>query len=168
MKTVMKYYFLTVAAFLFAASLSAQEENNNEESKTSPIEFPEFIIEGKERINVPSGVKQYPNKPEPLTKEELDSLNPLRKQQTNLIPQKKYPREILHYQKRSGFIRGEFGRFSTPSLEAAYGREYNEYFFYGKGQFESSGGDVKNSDYTKMNIDLFSDYIAPEIGRAHV
>ncbi len=162
MKIVMKYYFLIAVVFLLAGKVTAQEENNNEESKTSPIEFPEFIIEGKERINVPSGVKQYPNKPEPLTKDELDSLNPLRKQQTNLIPQKKFPGEILHYQKRSGFLRGEFGRFSTPSIEAAYGKEYKEYFFYGKGEFESSGGDVKNSDYTKMNIELFGDYIAPD------
>lgn len=157
MKTKLIYSAIIAFYFLTHTLALAQEE-----SKTAPIEFPEFIIEGKERIDVPSGSKQYPNKPDPLTKTELDSLNPLRKQPTDLLPQKKYPRTIYNYHKEIGYLKGEFGTFTTPSLEAAFNYDYLDYSFYASGLFESSSGDAKNSDYSKAIFDIGADYTAPE------
>ncbi len=157
MKKILDYLLLALLLFFLRLPIMAQEE-----TKTGPIEFPEFIIEGKERIDVPSGSKLYPNKPVPLTKNELDSLNPLRKQPTDLLPQKKFPRSLASYNKKSGYVKGEFGMFVTPSLEASYSGNFDEYSFFGSGSFESSNGDAKNSDYSKAGLRLITDYLAPD------
>ena len=83
---------------------------------TQPLELPNFIIEGKEQINVRAGIKQMPEKSSALNQTDLDSLNSLEKQQSLLLPPKSFPDQILSYKYDRGYLSAEFGRFTTPSI----------------------------------------------------
>jgi hypothetical protein len=145
---------------LFSQQPSAPEQKK--QTNTQPIELPNFIIEGKEKINVPSGIKQYPDSPAPLSKSELDSINSLEKQQSLLLPPKAFPDKIIDFTQKQGYLSGEFGRYSTPKILAAYGFRTSDYYLFGEGGLELSEGHLDNSGYSKLNLDLLSEYTAPE------
>lgn len=140
----------------FQILYSQQQEN------TPPLELPNFIIEGKEQLNVQAGIKQYPEKVNPLSKAELDSLNSLDKQLSLLTQPRAMVNQINDLYRRSGYIRGEFGRYTTPKINAAYNLKSGDYFFFGAGSYEMSQGHIDNADYSKLNLNLQSEYIAPE------
>lgn len=127
-----------------------------------PLELPTFIIEGVEHLNIKAGMKQFPSPPTVLSSKELDSINPLEKQQSLLVAPPQLPKKLDYPKYANGFVEAHAGLYSTFDLLAAYGRKYEGYELYGRAGLKSSSGDVKNSDFGKFFINLNSDYIAPE------
>lgn len=128
-----------------------------------PLELPTFIIEGIEHLNIKAGVKQFPSPPTVLSKKELDSVNPLEKQQSLLVAPPQLPKGKTFPNFANGYLQAKAGLYATFDLMAAYGKKYKGYELYGKGGFRSSEGDIKNSEFNKFFININSDYIAPEI-----
>jgi hypothetical protein len=128
-----------------------------------PLELPTFIIEGVEQLNIKSGMKQFPSPPTVLSGKELDSINPIEKQQSLLVAPPHLPKGQIIPKFANGFIQAKAGMYATFDLLAAYGAKYNGYELYGKGGMATSSGDVKNSDFGKFFVNINSDYIAPEI-----
>lgn len=151
-----KYIILLGAAVLNFVPLYSQQEN------TPPLELPNFIIEGKEQLNVQAGIKQYPEKVSPLSRSELDSLNSLDKQVSLLTMPGAMVNKIMDLYRRAGYLRGEFGQYTSPKINAAYNIKYGDYFFFGAGSYESSQGHVSNADYSKLNLNFQTEYVAPE------
>ncbi|NLO19328.1 MAG: TonB-dependent receptor [Ignavibacteria bacterium] len=131
-------------------------------TSSSPIELPNFIIEGKEQLNVRAGMKQVPDKPISLTKEELDSINSLEKKPSFLLPLKTIPYKIYEKNFYSGFLKGEFGRYYSPRIEAGYEFEIENYKLFANGNFDASQGHIDNADYNRFDFTVSSQYIAPK------
>lgn len=148
----------TFYIFLFSCTAIFAQQSEN----TQPLELPNFIIEGIERLNIQSGIKQFPDKPQPYTRSELDSINSLEKQQSLLLPIKPLTSKIIDTETKDAFVKGEFGRFNSPAFEAGYGFDLGDYKFYANGGFELSGGHETNSEYSVLFAKLYTDYIAPE------
>ncbi|MBI3259972.1 MAG: TonB-dependent receptor [Ignavibacteriae bacterium] len=127
-----------------------------------PLELPDIIISGTEKIDVPAGIKQIPKKPSPLSAKELDSLNTLEKQPPLLLPlgMLQFNRYTPKFSK--GFIRGEFGQYISPLLEAGYGTEFGGYAINALAGYTSSSGHLDNADFSIIKAHLNADYIAPE------
>ena len=137
--------------------LSQQEEN-----KSKPLELPNFIIEGKEQLNIRSGIKQSPEIPDPMTAKELDSLNSLRKEQSLLLPPEQLPTSIISRNYMKGYLGADLGRFSVINAYGGYESNKDEYTFFGDAGYSHSSGHVKNSGYNIFKVNMATDYIAPE------
>lgn len=167
---------ILLLVLLFNINLSAQEtqqkpqttqaENPQQQSTNPvvqpPLELPTFIIEGIEQLNIKAGMKQFPSPPTVLSQKELDSINPLEKQQSLLVAPPQLPKTQELPKFANGFLQAKAGMFSTFDLLAGYGAKFEGYELYGRVGFLSSSGDVKNSNFNKFFINLNSDYIAPE------
>ncbi len=143
-------------------NISFAQESKKEQSSPEPLELPNFIIQGNLQLNVNSGIKQNPEKPKPLSSVELDSLNSLEKQNSQSLPIE--PLIINTYEKsrKDAFVQAQFGRFTTGQIDAGYGTILDSYDLYAQAGFEFSDGHIKNSDYSKLNLKLTSDFIAPQ------
>lgn len=148
---------LCVAMPVFAQQQTEQTKQEN----TKPMELPNFIINGVEQLNVRTGIKQVPGKPNTLTNAELDSLNSLEKQFPALIAADPLPSKRITEEYQKGFVKGGIGLFATPELEAGYGINLEGYELYANAGYTSSSGDVKRSDFSKYFVDLNSNFIAP-------
>lgn len=157
----MKAVLISVS-FLFFASVAGFSQQPAPAADTKPLELPNFIIEGREQLNVQSGIKQFTDKTSYLNKKQLDSLNSLEKQQSLLLPQKQLPNSLMSFDYRKGFVTAQFGRYVTPSLEAGYNMNMQGFNLFANGGFEYSGGNVTNSDYTKAFIKVNSEYVADD------
>ncbi|MFW5662898.1 MAG: hypothetical protein ACOCZW_04155, partial [Bacteroidota bacterium] len=156
---------IVLIAWFAALPLIAQQggsKQNEQQETPQPLELPNFVIEGVERLNVKSGIKQMPDNPRPLSDKELDSLNSLDKQQVALLPPKKLPETTIKTGYSQGFFSAELGRYTTPVLSGGYGLNMEGYELYAKGNIEGSSGHVEGSEYTDFGVDLTSDYIAPD------
>jgi hypothetical protein len=151
-------YLLVISITILMCSLPLMSQ---EPAQAKPLELPNFIIEGKEQLNIQSGYKQFPDSTKLLTSQELNQINPLEKQQSMLLPPKSFPTKIMDYTSYAGYLKGEFGRFTTPKFEGGWGFNISDYSLFLDGNLESSAGHVNNADYTKFNARLTSDYIAP-------
>ncbi len=138
------------------------QKAENTPQQQPPIELMRLMIEGVERVNVKAGSKQMPSPQTKLSESELDSLNPLEKQPSLLIPPQQLPKALSFPVIPSAFIQGDFGLFSTFDIFAGYRYNVEGYELYGKAGIEESQGDIKNSEYTKFSLNINSDYIAPE------
>ncbi|HPO63995.1 MAG TPA: hypothetical protein PK762_13025, partial [Candidatus Kapabacteria bacterium] len=138
----MKLFIKTIIFFTF---LSYYLSFSQQGTSSTPLELPNFIIEGKEQLNVRAGMKQLPDKPISLTKEELDSINSLEKKPSFLLPLKTIPNKIFEKTFYSGFLKGEIGRYFTPLLEAGYEFKVNNYKLFVNANFEASNGHIENS-----------------------
>jgi len=142
--------------------LFSQENQPVPGTSSKPLELPNFIIEGKEQVDVRAGVKQFPEKPLAMTEENLDSLNSLEKQQSLLLPAQPLPNKILNSDYKKGYAKAGVGRYGFANVEAGYGYEYRDYSFFGNAGIDYGGEHVANSEYNKLYMNIFSDYIAPE------
>lgn len=134
----------------------------SQESNTKPLELPNFIIEGKEQLNVRSGIKQFPDKPSLLSKNELDSINSLEKRQSLLLPPEPLPDRIMKTVYNKGYLTADFGRFTTASAECGYEFRTGSYDIFGNAGFNYSSGHIDNAGFDKAFINLNADYIADE------
>ncbi|TAL68176.1 MAG: hypothetical protein EPN82_12330 [Bacteroidetes bacterium] len=133
-----------------------------QESNTKPLELPNFIIEGKEQLNIRTGIKQFPDKPGLLTKTELDSINSLEKRQSLLLPPEPLPERIMHSIYRKGYLTADFGSFTSANAEAGYEMKAGDYDIFGNAGFNYSSGHIDKAGYDKAYLSLNADYIADE------
>ncbi|WP_298733758.1 hypothetical protein [uncultured Chitinophaga sp.] len=63
---------------------------------------------------------------------------------------------------QNNFIKGGFGNYKTPLIQAGFGSNRNEKFNYGLyGSFISSKGNIKNQDYSALNVLASGTYYSP-------
>ncbi len=150
---------LLVAFILVSPCVSAQQQTPQ---PNAPLELPEFIITGKESVNIPGGVKQLPNKPPLLKSEKLDSINPLEKLPLPALQ----PRPLPTYSSTApywpGYIDAYVGNYLTPGFSAGYSFKQAGYMIDIYGDFEASNGWVNNADYSVFSLGASSSYVAPE------
>ncbi len=129
---------------------------------TEPLDLPNFIIRGDLQLDVNAGFKQDPSRPVPLTSGELDSLNSLDKMPIKPLNPPALPVDIGLMRPSDMFVKGQFGRYATAGITAGLGLKLSGYDLYAVGSYENSAGHVKNSEYSRLDFKLTSDYIAPE------
>ncbi|MFA5511928.1 MAG: hypothetical protein WC313_05710 [Candidatus Kapaibacterium sp.] len=156
----MKKIILIIFFITFTNNLSAQESEQKPAS-AEPIDLPNFIIQGTLQLNVNSGVKQNPERPKPLTSNELDSLNSLEKQSSQPLPVEPLVGTTVIRDFKDGFVSAQFGRFATGEINAGFGTEISGYNLYGQLDYEFSDGHLNNSNFSKFRAKVSSDYIAP-------
>jgi hypothetical protein len=153
---------ITYIAIVIMLASAIQLYTQTEES-TKPLELPNFIIEGKEQLNVQAGIKQMPLSPNPMSAGELDSLSKIEKQQSLLLPSVSFPTNIFQKSDNIGFVKASFDSYITPVVNAGVNLEISQNAsVFASGGYEYSIGHVDNADYSKANISILSDYIAPE------
>lgn len=156
---------LALTLYVTAVELSAQQQPAQPQvpaQPNQPIELPEFIVTGKERVDIPGGTKQAPVRPPLLSASALDSLNPTLKQPLPPLPPRQLPlpERSLHF--RPGYVEASFGNYITPNILAGYSFETGGYRIDAAGGFESSQGWIDGSDYSKFDVSVLSTYVAPE------
>lgn len=161
-KTFYIKLILVLIAFSNFNCLISQEEVKERKKSAEPFDLPNAIIYGDAQVSVSSGVKQFPLKTRPLNLRELDSINSLEKQQTNNLNPEQLKTDVQMREYSNGYLTGEFGRFTNPKLDIGYKFAMGNYKLYANGGFDYFGGHLPMADYTKGNVLLVSDYIAPE------
>ncbi|HOV91580.1 MAG TPA: TonB-dependent receptor [Candidatus Kapabacteria bacterium] len=159
----MKNIKYIVIFILFISSNYIFSQTTPAPTQQPPLELPTFIIEGTAQLDVKAGMKQFPQPPIALTSNELDSLNPLEKQSSLLIPAQPLPKSLIMPQFPKGFLQAQFGLYSTANVLAGYGMRWKGYELYGRAGADLSSGDLKNSDFRRFYLNANSDYIAPDI-----
>ncbi len=151
-----------IVVLLFLNSICLFGQAGQAPQQQPPVELQELVIEGVESVNVKAGSKQLPTPQTRFSAAELDSINPLDKQPSLLIPPPQIPKALQFPIMPNAFVKAGFGLFSTVDLLAGYRANFVGYELYGKAGINSSQGDVKNSDYQNLNLMINSDYIAPD------
>jgi hypothetical protein len=154
-------FYFVIIAFINTA-YGQQQQSQTQPVAPEPIDLPNFIIQGKMQLDVTSGVKMEPGKPMPLSSIMLDSLNSLEKQPALLIPIEPLPEYAIIRDRKNGFLSGNFGSYAIGKIKAGYGLNLDGYDLYGNAGVDFSGGHIENSQYTGFDVQLTSDYIAPQ------
>ncbi len=150
---------IIILVFLMICSAVASAQ---QPSSPPPLELPDIVISGKEKIDIPAGTKQMPEKPKPLSKKELDSLNTLEKQPALLLSLGNLHDNLPKKEFARGYVRGEFGQYISPIITAGYGTEFGGYKLSALAGYASSSGHVDNAAFSTINAHLNADYIAPD------
>ena len=132
------------------------------QESTRPLELPAFIIEGVEQHNIRSSIKQAPQNTNPLTSNELDSLNTFEKQQPTLIPPSELPAHYISKAYTAGYINASYGLFNTPEIDAHYRFWADRFDIFASVGGAMSSGDALHSNNNKLFFDVRSSYIADE------
>lgn len=128
-----------------------------------PLELPQIVIEGTEKINVPGGKKKTPVLAVTLSQNELGKLNSLEKHPPSLLASQALPTMQESYRlPYSGFIRGQLGMFVTPSVVAGYKADISGFDIYARGGIETSQGHIEHGEYSRGFIDVQAGYLAPD------
>jgi len=152
----MKITIAVVVALVLAVPLIAQQAPNQ------PIEFPEFIVTGKERVNVPGGTKNIPARPPVLGKAQLDSLNAVEKAAPPVLPPAMLPMPVRPSVSRPGYVSAQLGQYTTPDVQAGYSTVLGGYRLDAAAGIEASNGHVTNAAYHKAHASVLSTFVAPE------
>lgn len=155
------FYFIIIV-FLNTAYGQQQPQNQTPPVAPEPIDLPNFIIQGKMQLDVTSGVKMEPGKPMPLNSIMLDSLNSLEKQPSLLVPIEPLPDYTIIRERKNGFVRGDIGRYAIGKIKAGYGLNLDGYDLFANAGVDFGGEYVPNSQYSGLDLQLTSDYIAPQ------
>ncbi len=147
-----------ILAFLMMSAVAQAQQP----SSPPPLELPDIVISGKEKIDIPAGTKQMPEKPKPLSKKELDSLNSLEKQPALLLSLGNLHDNLPKKEFARGYVRGEFGQYISPIISAGYGTEFGGYKLNALAGYAASSGHVDNAEFSSINAHLNADYIAPD------
>lgn len=161
-KTIYIKLILVLIAFCNINFLFSQEEAKEKKKSAEPFDLPNAIIYGDAQVSVSSGVKQFPLKTRQLNAKELDSINSLEKQQANTLNPEALKTDVQIREFNNGYLTGEFGRYTNPKIDAGYQFALGNYKLFANAGFDYFGGHLAKADYTKANILLVSDYIAPE------
>lgn len=155
-------YVLTMLMCGVMSAAAQQQQSNVPPVPNQPIELPEFIVTGKERVDIPAGAKHAPSKPPSLKGALLDSLNDLEKQPMPVLPAD----PIQRLQRSGRFVPGyaiaSFGQYVTPALSGGYTLTSGGYRLDAHADLEVSGGHVTNAEYSKIDLRGLSTFVAPE------
>ncbi|MEJ5287578.1 MAG: hypothetical protein CH6_0473 [Candidatus Kapaibacterium sp.] len=148
-------YIGFIVAFMLGLRLFAQ-------TPSQPLELPNFIIEGKEQIDVQVGTKQIPSYSTLLERNAIDSLIIVGKPRNYIVFPTKFPNTIISKSFPDGYLIGNVGSFLTLNANAGYRTNIKGYDVFSFGAINASKGHVENADYLKLQLGLQTDYIAPE------
>lgn len=132
------------------------------QSVSQPLELPNFIIEGKEQIDVQVGSKQVPLLQTYLARNTIDSLVIVGKPRNYIVFPVKIPNSIIAKTFPSGYVDGNIGSFLTTNITAGYKTYFKDYEVSAFGNFGASSGHIENANYAKLALGLQTDYIAPD------
>ena len=153
----MKLIFIIVIGTCY---LFSQEKEVKPEQK--PFDLPEAIIYGSDQLNVKSGFKRSPTSIPKLTVRELDSLNSIEKIRPSVLPSSTLPFIKNDRIVEKGYVMADLGRFLTSNLEAGYATSISDFDLYLNGKYEQSRGHTDNAQYSKIEGNFYSDYIASD------
>lgn len=129
---------------------------------SKPLELPNFIIEGKEQIDVQVTGKQFPTFETFMPASIIDTLSFLEKPRSYVIFPYSIPENIIKKNFPTGYVGVKFGSFFTLGVNAGYQFNYQGYSLFGFADLEASRGHINNGGYLKYLIGLQSDYVAPD------
>ncbi len=132
------------------------------QTASQPLELPNFIIEGKEQIDIQVGGKQLPEFSTMMRRSQMDSLNILEKPRNYIVFPVTLPSNIISKDFPKGFVIGNFGSYFTTGIQGGYKTLFQDYALSGIGEVSGSSGNVENADYFRINLGLQSDYFAPD------
>lgn len=153
--------FLAAIAFVPFA-YGQQQPPAQSQPPNRPIELPEFLVTGKELIEVAAGAKQSPSRPPLLTAARLDSLNPIEKQPLPGLPAKPLPQYTSPFTMYPGYVVADMGLYVTPRVSAGYSATTGGYRIDADVLGESSTGWIDNSGYTVLGANVMSTFVAPD------
>lgn len=159
MKNRSRAIAIVVAVVLVRSAAAAQQQP----APNQPIELPEIIVTGKERVDIPGSTKQAPTKPPMLGRSRLDSLNAVEKQPVPPLPSASLPVPQPDWAIRPGWLDASLGQYLTPEIAAGYTFTTGGYRIDARAGVESSlVGYQPNTEYTRASIRALSSYVAPE------
>jgi len=132
------------------------------QTASQPLELPNFIIEGKEQIDVQIGTKQTPFFPTYLSRGTIDSLIVVEKPRNYIIFPVKFPETVIARKFPSGYLSGSLGSFLTGNLNFGYSINYHDYDIFTFGDINASRGHLENAGYMKIKLGAQSEYLAPD------
>ncbi|MBM4150864.1 MAG: TonB-dependent receptor [Ignavibacteria bacterium] len=148
-----------IVLLLMSGPIVAQDNKNTADQQ---LDLQEFVITGKTNAEIKGGLKMKPSKPGTLSKAELDSINTDVKIPVPLLPAVPLPSSALKPYSVQGYVKGEFGIFVTPNINAGYSFSTGGYAVDIFGNVERSSGHIDNADFTKTGISLRASYDAPK------
>jgi hypothetical protein len=151
---------LALSAAVWATVLHAQQPQQVPPGQ--PLELPEYVVTGTERIDVPGAVKQAPVKPPTLRSTSLDTLNALEKQPLPMLVFRELPTIEQNWKAFPGYVDASIGTFLTPSIEAGYSFAAGGYTIDLRGGLLATSGWASNADMFRWNVGARSTYLAPE------
>lgn len=151
----MNRFVLIILLLLFAKLLFSQ-------TASQPLELPNFIIEGKEQIDVQVGTKQIPSFSTYLDRSLMDSLIIVGKPRNYIIFPITFPNNFIFKNFPNAYIIGNFGSFLSTGISAGYKFSYLGYEVFPYANFNFSNGHIDNANYTKFSIGVQTDYLAPD------
>ncbi len=156
----MKRFFGTTMCVLTlcAFPLHAQQPP----APNAPLELPEFLVTGKELIDVGAGVKHTPRRPPMLSAGRLDTLNPAEKIPAPTLPYSPLPQYSRSTKRWPGYVDASVGNYITPALAAGYSFVVDGYRLDLAGDVAASQGWVDNAGYVTGGAQILSTYVAPE------
>ncbi|HRP01168.1 MAG TPA: TonB-dependent receptor [Candidatus Kapabacteria bacterium] len=160
MKLALKCIFI----LLINSLVFAQTSNKNEQelqAKSEPLELPSFIIQGNLKVDVATGVKQDPKKPNALTSNILDSINSLDKQPSILLVSDEMIPTSLKQTPINAYLGVDIGRFTTGDVYGFYQTNVGGYSLAFKGNYDFGAGHIDKAEFNKLNLGVSSDFIAP-------
>lgn len=169
MKAVATPYLSTLAVLLALTGMcghrlyAQQGDDKKQVPSGEPISPIDWVVTGDAKLDLPRVVmKQTPVTTRRLSLRELDSLNTLEKQSSMLLPAQEYPTAISQHHSFNGYVGGEVGMFTTPSVMAGYGGKLAGYSLFANGDFRNSQGHIENAEFTTAGAALNARYIAPD------
>lgn len=151
-RSLLLIFFLTPVVLVYSLA----------QDNSKPLELPNFIIEGKEQIDIQVASKQFPSYQTFMSSSIIDTLNYLEKPRSYVVFPYSIPDKIIQKTFPDGYLGVRIGSFFTFGADAGYRMTYKDYVLFGLGNFETSSGHLDNAGYLKYLLSIQSDYIAPE------
>lgn len=152
----MKLVNAIIIGFVVLSNFTFSQESSK------PLELPNFIIEGKEEIDVQVAGKQFPNYQTFMPISIIDTLNYLEKPRSYVVFPFTIPDKIIQRNYPDGYAGIKVGSFVTFESIAGYRTIYKDFNLFGFADFQASRGHINNANYFKYNFGIQSDYVAPE------
>jgi hypothetical protein len=177
MKLFSNKYLFPLFALFISSGISFSQEKAEPESRRIETSFPsrdslpkislpEFVITGKEKIELPVetkfeilGVRLF------IPSQTTDYYIGMRDLSTlELEPPVKQTTNFLKEQDAyAGYLKAGFGRFTTPFAEVGYKRKFDQYTAGIMADYISSKGHISNADFWKGNMKGIFGYDLPEM-----
>jgi hypothetical protein len=153
---------LPILALLVLLSHNVSAQQQPPAPPNQPIELPEFVVTGKDRVDIPASSKQAPSKPPVLKGARLDSLNDLEKQPLPTMPADPLPMLRRPGLFHPGYVHATMAQYITPAVAAGYTFTTGGYRIDLHGDVELSSGHRTNAEYSKIDVRALSTYVAPD------
>jgi len=139
-------------------------ENQQQPNTLPKIELPEFVITGKEAIDLPVAYKSE------LSEEKIYIPNTSAK--PNIGQRERETAELANPIKRSvkpepavrisdGIIKFGYGNFYTPFVDGRFGKQFSTGDISAYGNYKSSHGHIENADFVNGGLGAGGGYILP-------